>query len=250
MPIRFEGGGGSRKPPQNWTFLQAYTSNGTFTSTENQWYRVFCIGKSGDGGKSYDDSSNKTSYEGCPAGAGGNSGGISVSALYIKKGESISVTITDSISSFGNYLSAESGAIGGDATRQSAGASNTKLSNSYGGNIINATGKVGMNGENRGEAYNGGNGGNGALYYMSTPLDRYSATQAEINTVNACKGGTKGGADLYRKGTDGGSYIIWSAPNIKITGAGGGGGGGGPRALGSLGGTGMPGVVIIEKGVK
>lgn len=114
-------------------YVTAFTSNTTFTPSEDGLYKIYCVGKSGNG-------YTPTDYN---AGGGGGSGGIAVSNLILSAKESYPVTVTASKSGFG------SNGFYATAGESSTGTSGGTGGRAYGGNIANDGG------------YRGGYGGSG-----------------------------------------------------------------------------------------
>ena len=138
---------------QEFEYLTAYNASGTFTPPRNGLYKIYCVGKSGDG-------YTPTNYNG---GGGGGSGGIAVSKLILSAKQSYPFTITDSKSEFGT-----------DGFYATAGKSSTGTSGgdgglAFGGNIANDGGyKGGHSGSNTQYAVgeDGLNGGMKGGYYV------------------------------------------------------------------------------------
>ena len=247
-----------RKTPDNWVFHQAYTTDGTFIVFESGWYRIFAVGKSGDGANG----------SGAHGGGSGGTGGIACSLLYLKADEEVPITVNDALSSFGSYLSATAGTT---PTGQSGGIAGV----AEGGNVSNesgyagtsgGTGRSSASGDNGSDGLNGGaKGGNcGGNYISNRPHAGGGAGGSRLPALNCpyvsepatFSGGSGGYAgDTHGSaGADASAYpefIVGPAMVLYGSGSGGGGrsynndasGNGGARSKGT------PGVVIIEKGV-
>ena len=123
--------------PTGYEFLECITSNKEWIPPENGYYRITCFGKSADGISGTDFGYLVSSYHYAGSGGnGGGSGGLCRSVLHLTSESSIHCTVSRSITSFGDYMSATaaSGINGGTAS---------------GGNEFNANGN------------NGGSGGKG-----------------------------------------------------------------------------------------
>ncbi len=116
-----------------------FTDSTTFTVPQTGTYIVTCVGKGGDGG---DAISSSSAPNGC--GGSGGSGGIAQSKLTLTKNASIAITVSNTISSFGSYLSAHAGG-NGEYGYQSTGAGGT-AGTATGGNLLNLAGIAGATG--------------------------------------------------------------------------------------------------------
>ena len=185
--------------PDGYELLTCLTQNNEWTPPEDGFYRITCIGKSGDGatggtgrweqgtgGDSYGDWI--CTYYGGAGGNGGGSGGISRSVLDLRASEKIHCTVSSSISSFGSHLSA------------TAAVWNTP-GEGKGGNNFNTIGN------------NGGSGGTGG---WDKALNGYPST----SNRRLPKSGSRGGGN----GANGGQAR--TAGEIYPAEGGGGGGGG------------------------
>lgn len=185
--------------PDAYEFLACLTQNTEWTPPEDGFYRITCIGKSGDGatggtgrweqgtgGDSYGDWI--CTYYGGAGGNGGGSGGISRSVLDLRASEKIHCTVSSSISSFGSHLSA------------TAAVWNTP-GEGKGGNNFNTIGN------------NGGSGGTGG---WDKALNGYPST----SNRRLPKSGSRGGGN----GANGGQART-AGENYPAEGGGGGGGG-------------------------
>ena len=185
--------------PDAYEFLTCLTQNTEWTPPEDGFYRITCIGKSGDGatggtgrweqgtgGDSYGDWI--CTYYGGAGGNGGGSGGISRSVLDLRASEKIHCTVSSSISSFGSHLSA------------TAAVWNTP-GEGKGGNNFNTIGN------------NGGSGGTGG---WDKALNGYPST----SNRRLPKSGSRGGGN----GANGGQART-AGENYPAEGGGGGGGG-------------------------
>lgn len=188
-----------RLVPDAYEFLACLTQNTEWTPPEDGFYRITCIGKSGDGatggtgrweqgtgGDSYGDWI--CTYYGGAGGNGGGSGGISRSVLDLRASEKIHCTVSSSISSFGSHLSA------------TAAVWNTP-GEGKGGNNFNTIGN------------NGGSGGTGG---WDKALNGYPST----SNRRLPKSGSRGGGN----GANGGQART-AGENYPAEGGGGGGGG-------------------------
>lgn len=188
-----------RLVPDGYEFLACLTQNTEWTPPEDGFYRITCIGKSGDGatggtgrweqgtgGDSYGDWI--CTYYGGAGGNGGGSGGISRSVLDLRASEKIHCTVSSSISSFGSHLSA------------TAAVWNTP-GEGKGGNNFNTIGN------------NGGSGGTGG---WDKALNGYPST----SNRRLPKSGSRGGGN----GANGGQART-AGENYPAEGGGGGGGG-------------------------
>lgn len=257
--VRRGGVNGKKKPPEKWAFHQAYTTDGAFIVFESGWYRIFAVGKSGDG----------ASGSGANGGGSGGTEGIACSLLYLKENEEVSITVNDTLSSFGSYLSATAGTT---PTGQSGGSAGI----AEGGNVSNesgyagtsgGTGRTSAGGDNGSNGLNGGaKGGNrGGNYISNRPhagggaggsrLPALSCPYVSGPYTDTYSGGSGGYAgDTHGSaGADATAYPEFVVgPTMVLYGSGSGGGGrsynndasgnGGARSKGT------PGVVIIEKG--
>lgn len=250
-------GGGKPKPPASWTFLQACTNNSSFVTQVNTWYKIHCYGPSGSGGNTTHAGSNS----GGEGGGGGGAGGYACSMLFFSAVTSVPITISASITSFSNYLSATSG------TQGSASMAGGSGGNASGGNIVNSPGTSGGSGGHsqpdgyaeagqRGGNY-GGNGGRGGKSGENNiegggggggarlPDSPYTAA-AEVMAPYA--GGRGWGWNIPP--TNGITLPLWNFTTpVRVFGGGGGGGGANNRypAYGAIG---SAGIIIIEKGVR
>ena len=185
--------------PDGYELLTCLTQNTEWTPPEDGFYRITCIGKSGDGatggtgrweqgtgGDSYGDWI--CTYYGGAGGNGGGSGGISRSVLDLRASEKIHCTVSSSISSFGSHLSA------------TAAVWNTP-GEGKGGNNFNTIGN------------NGGSGGTGG---WDKALNGYPST----SNRRLPKSGSRGGGN----GANGGQART-AGENYPAEGGGGGGGG-------------------------
>ena len=281
--------------PDGYEFLACLTQNTEWTPPEDGFYRITCIGasSSGVGGTDGYRENNPadpvvgtwshTNYGG-HGGAGGGAGGISRSILDLKVTNPVHCTVTSSIVSFGEHLSATggSGKNGGVGT---------------GGTDINTTGNSGGNGgEGAYDYYRSGDklpgcvdrwakdggqgGGNGALGGISAKRADYDNGVPYAYESGGGGGGTyalpdnisyddplyttyiKRSLTEYRAGNgakgrnaaavSGMSYPSFNPLTPVWYGGGNGGGGGsvsGRFVSGAAGSAGSPGGILIEKGV-
>lgn len=184
--------------PDAYEFLACLTQNTEWTPPEDGFYRITCIGKSGDGatggtgreeqgtgGDHYGDWLG--TYYGGAGGIGGGTGGIARSVLDLRASEKIHCTVSTSISSFGSHLSA------------TAAVWNTP-GEGKGGNDFSTTGE------------SGGRGGRGGYHKSLNGYPSSSNTTYPANGENGGGNGARGG-QAYRP--------------EHYAGEGGGGGGGG-----------------------
>lgn len=116
--VNFKSAGGVKLPAGTWVIVKAYCNTDSQNSLSTEYpapisisdtfeapvsgeYKVTVVGCGGQGG------SAESSME--YGGGGGSSGGWAVSILRLSKGQSVSITVNTSITSFGNYLSATAG---------------------------------------------------------------------------------------------------------------------------------------------
>lgn len=276
--------------PTRYKFLECIIGNIEWSPSENGVYRITCIGASASGtaggtGRrepNPDDDNNHygdwiCTYYGGSGGNGGGSGGISRSVLSLNENEKIHCTVTSSVSSFGDFLSATAASgtnpgngsggnnfnIDGNAGGSGGRGGYNKALNGYpsGSNTTRPSSgsKGGGNGANPGivsipENYageGGGGGGGGASYSLPESIgydDPLYTTYIQLD-LSAYKGGN-GGVGRSTSPTIASSYPSFSALSPKWYGGGNGGGGG--RAMseeaGTAGTAGSPGGILIEKG--
>lgn len=137
----------STAAPTIWTYHAVYHTNSTFTVPQSGWYRIYCIGKSGDGG----DNSGIGNYGGGGSGAaGGGSGGMAVSNLILSTGQAVSLTFNNGTSQFGSYLYATAGADGEKGDESWFTPQGGNGGQGYNGNVANYAGfKGGLAGRPR-----------------------------------------------------------------------------------------------------
>ena len=253
-----------RAEPTTYEKIAEYTTSGTWTAPEDGYYQVYAIGKGGDGGNGGDGKFYNSTIYGS-GGGGGGGGGIAQSRIYFLAGDELRITVNSSITSVGGKttMSAVSGEKGTTAQNAdtSAGTIGTPGKGggggvSSGGNISNINGGIGGN---------GGSGGSG-----STPPQNGASANGISSFYGyggesgsrGSGGGGGGGAPLAKNpylgkagnGGNGGyppTSTATSGEGAKKYGGGGGGGSGRDNKTASIptGGSGSPGVVIIEKGV-
>ena len=201
------GGGG-------FSNLQAFTSPGTWTNPGNiEKVKVTVVGGGGSGG---------TTNTNQDAAGGGGGGGGAIEVVPFPTGTNVSVTVggAGGTSSFGAYCSATGGSTG------SPGGPNTGVGAGRGGNAgVGSGGSFNFN----------GNAGTPGFFISAKP-----------GTFVQVVGGTGGSSSLYGGGSIGGMSA--PASNGSAGGNYGGGGGGGVRQDGVTrpGGSGAPGIVIVE----
>lgn len=269
--------------PTGYEFLECITSNKEWIPPENGYYRITCFGKSADGtdggGQGY--MVHQYHYAGS-GGNGGGSGGLCRSVLHLTSESSIHCTVSGSITSFGDYMSATaaSGINGGTASGGNEFNSNGLnggrggLGVSYsipdaGDRVLQNAGQAGSSGASGASGGSrgtntwyysdggAGGGGGGAKYNVpEVPYDDPLYTKYTVKNLSSYKGGNGGDFDPHPsssdRGTQGGagsSYPQFSADNPVWYGGGNGGGGSGGNFYGGKGSAGSPGGILIEKGV-
>lgn len=280
--------------PTRYEFLECITGNLEWSPPENGVYRITCIGASASGTaggtgtmeSNPDDDNNHygdwlSTYYGGSGGNGGGSGGISRSVLNLKEEDKIHCTVTSSVSSFGDSLSATAASGMNPGNGTGGNDFNTAGNNGGGGGkggyhkALNgypansnttyptAGSSGGGNGAQGGQAFRpasyasegGGGGGGGATYNLPAEIaydDPMYTTYVKQN-LNEFKGGD--GAN-GRNGQAGpaSSYPIFDTL-LPVWHGGGNGGGGGCAGktnsgrYGTPGTAGSPGGILIEKGV-
>lgn len=240
------------KAPTSWKYYTAYTSSGSFYVFQSGYYRIYCIGRCGDGGES--------NYQYAGAGGGG-SGGISISNLNLSYGDTVSISIASGNCSFGPYLSATGGGDGSPWGPGGAGG------NASGGNVANYTGFSGGDGGPQGSQDGrsgsiGGNGGmiggiGGSSQATSQPGGSGGGGGARLPGEEECKYISPVYTTLYRA-AGGGPQRPGTAANAQsypsisygddmvLFGGGGGGGGHGYFGSGGEPSAGTPAMIIIE----
>ena len=269
--------------PTGYEFLECITSNKEWIPPENGYYRITCFGKSADGtnGGSMCYMVHQYHYAGS-GGNGGGSGGLCRSVLNLTSESSIHCTVSGSITSFGDYMSATaaSGINGGTASGGNEFNSNGLnggrggLGVSYsipdaGDRVLQNAGQAGSSGASGASGGSrgtntwyysdggAGGGGGGAKYNVpEVPYDDPLYTKYTVKNLSSYKGGNGGDFDPHPsssdRGTQGGagsSYPQFSADNPVWYGGGNGGGGSGGNFYGGKGSAGSPGGILIEKGV-
>lgn len=269
-----------RLVPDSWEFEKCITGNEEWTPSENNVYRITVVGKSASGINGTEGTNEYSGYGGT-GGNGGGSGGLARSVLILKTSQKIHCTVSESISSFGEYLSAtcangRNGGVGsGGNDFNSTGGTGGKggqggYADRYGDSYEEP--QNGGRGENNGALggdkgshnsstnstwkYTGGGGGGGAAYtlpddilYDDTAYGRYFSVD-----LSGYKGGTgayvvlNNAVNIYPP-TNGASYPAFSALSPVWYGGGNGGGGGSEYVDGGIGTAGSPGGILIEKGV-
>ena len=252
-----------------WKYYAAYINSGTFKPPYTGKYKIYCVGKSGDG------ESNDFHGSGACGGGGGGSGGIAISILTLDSSQTYSFTITADKTSWNNdefYATA-----GQDGNEMNGGAGGE----GFKGNVTNQRGYTGgLGGRYHSGGYEGWKGaqfptqgGNGG----ALP----GQTSGTSSTLDHCSGGGGGGG--ARLPDSACAYVVDSetmqqyhgghgtdvdsgynkepvtpeypelvvGPNMKLYGGGCGAGGGsysawGDNHPGSTYTRGTPGVIIIE----
>ena len=105
--VRRGEGGGQKLPAGTMDVLAILTQNGTFIVPQTGIYKITAIGHGGLGGFG---AWGRDSYT--LTGGGGAAGGIATVTKDLKKGESYTITVNDSQSSFGNLVTAIAGGNG------------------------------------------------------------------------------------------------------------------------------------------
>lgn len=249
-----------------FNYLTAFVADGTFTPPTTGKYKIYVVGKSGDGAP------KTTSNNG---GGGGGSGGIAISILKLDKNTAYPITVSNERSEFGTagfYATAgENGseqtggsggiAIGGNYSNESGykgGTGGTYGYTSEGNGKSPTEGTAGDNGGmaggNKGShpsnsywagyPYSGGGGGGGARL----PDQYCSYVVPPFTSTYKASGGlcfSSGYSDNYKTwpSNDPVPYPnFFTGPTMKLYGGGGGNGGGYNNQT-----AGTPGVVIIEQ---
>lgn len=249
-----------------YEFFQLITQTTEWSPSVSGWYSIYCVGKSGNG------SAGGTVRRQGDGGPGGGSGGIARSTLYLKTTDVINITINDSLTSFGDYMSATAAENATRSIRQDRYYLGSDGGNADGGNKANLVGYKGGSGgiPSYSENYstNGTQGGNNGAYggagrgssrYRSGGGGggaRLADTKYTIASLTAYSGGTGQhyDSDGERTPATGGSVYpdINTNPPVLYGGGNGGGGGGAVSSSGTTyaagtGSAGTPGCIIIEK---
>lgn len=280
-----------RLVPDAYEFLACLTQNTEWTPPEDGFYRITCIGKSGDGATGYRGSYTSrpvrptvthSTMSGGYGGSGGAAGGMARSVLELRTSTSVHCTVTTSITSFGDYLSATAGVWntpgagtggtdfvttgneGGQGGRggRHEGETGTAGSESYPARGNDGKGNGGQGGAARVSSSNfdinnvgGGGGGGGGTYALPSNIsyDDPLYTTYIVRDLRSYRGGD--GSDGRYVGS-GSRYPEFSASNPIWYGGGNGGGGGSAGSYQSwdgfnpgYGSPGSPGGILIEKGV-
>lgn len=280
-----------RLVPDSYQFLKCITGNEEWTPPEDGFYRITCIGKSGDGATGYRGSYTSrpvrptvthTTMSGGYGGSGGAAGGMARSVIKLRTSAPVHCTVTTSVSSFGNYLSATAGVWNtpgagtggtdfvttgneggqGGCGGRFEGETGTAGSKSYPARGNDGKGNGGQGGAARVSSSNfdinnvgGGGGGGGGTYVLPFTIsyDDPLYTTYIARDLRSYKGGD--GSDGRYVGS-GSHYPEFSASN-PIWYGGGNGGGGGSAASSQIwdgfnpgyGSPGSQGGILIEKGV-
>ena len=277
--------------PDGYEFLTCLTQNTEWTPPEDGFYRITCIGKSGDGATGYRGSYTSrpvrptvthSTMSGGYGGSGGAAGGMARSVLELRTSTSVHCTVTTSVTSFGDYLSATAGVWntpgagtggtdfvttgneGGQGGRggRHEGETGTAGSKSYPARGNDGKGNGGQGGAARVSSSNfdinnvgGGGGGGGGTYALPSNIsyDDPLYTTYIVRDLRSYRGGD--GSDGRYVGS-GSRYPEFSASNPIWYGGGNGGGGGSAGSYQSwdgfnpgYGSPGSPGGILIEKGV-
>lgn len=186
--------------PDGYELLTCLTQNTEWTPPEDGFYRITCIGKSGDGATGYRGSYTSrpvrptvthSTMSGGYGGSGGAAGGMARSVLELRTSTSVHCTVTTSITSFGDYLSA------------TAGIWNTPGAGTGGTDFVTTGNEGGQGG--RGGRHEGETGTAGSKSYPARGNDgkgnggqggaaRVSSSNFDINNVG---GGGGGGGGTY-----------------------------------------------------
>ena len=277
--------------PDGYELLTCLTQNTEWTPPEDGFYRITCIGKSGDGATGYRGSYTSrpvrptvthSTMSGGYGGSGGAAGGMARSVLELRTSTSVHCTVTTSITSFGDYLSATAGiwntpgagtggtdfvTIGNEGGQGGRGGryegeTGTAGSKSYPARGNDGKGNGGQGGAARVSSSNfdinnvgGGGGGGGGTYALPSNIsyDDPLYTTYIVRDLRSYRGGD--GSDGRYVGS-GSRYPEFSASNPIWYGGGNGGGGGSAGSYQSwdgfnpgYGSPGSPGGILIEKGV-
>ena len=280
-----------RLVPDAYEFLACLTQNTEWMPPEDGFYRITCIGKSGDGATGYRGSYTSrpvrptvthSTMSGGYGGSGGAAGGMARSVLELRTSTSVHCTVTTSITSFGDYLSATAGVWNtpgagtggtdfvttgneggqGGCGGRFEGETGTAGSKSYPARGNDGKGNGGQGGAARVSSSNfdinnvgGGGGGGGGTYVLpyNISYDDPLYTTYIARDLRSYRGGDGSDGRLVGSGSH---YPEFSANN-PIWYGGGNGGGGGSAASSQIwdgfnpgyGSPGSPGGILIEKGV-
>ena len=114
---------------KNWDQLTYITASGTFTAPYTGKYRVACVASGGNGFSTSNGTNQVTAR-----GSGG--GGIAEAIVSLTAGQQIAVTIDFSVTSFGNFITAEAGQT---ATSSGAGLGGSGVATGTGTKIYKGT---------------------------------------------------------------------------------------------------------------
>lgn len=136
--------------PTGWSLIQKITFSQTFTFPEPGWFKIAAVGGGGAGGDGTIQTTGKPIYKG---GAGGGSGGISISKIDKISGDQITINITSQSVTIPELGMSASGGENGTSSPGAGGSAS-------GGNLYNQIGVSGTSGESvsSGNA-DGGTGG-------------------------------------------------------------------------------------------
>ena len=204
--------------PSSFEFLYCVTVNTEWAPPEDGFYRINVFGKCADGGSGIGGQKQPQKWwRGYPGGAGGASGGFARSMLYLTTRDRITCTVNNSVTSFGNYLSA-TGATGQTGVGKGTGGNLSNLNGFKGGSGAQGEPdgeKRGGNGENDGARgatggwYSGGGGGGyGGGAQIPMPYEGYnqqpkyttpnngafSVTETDVTVSGGGRGGSGGPA--------------------------------------------------------
>ena len=262
----------STSEPKGFEFLTCITTTQEWTPPEDGFYRINVFGKCANG-ESAEGGSVGDNYS-FYGGDGGASGGFARSLLSLTTQDRINCTVTNALTSFGDYLSA-TGATGATRVGKGSGGNLANLDGFPGGfggrpasygDYNAAPGKRGGNsGASGGPALNdgwGGGGGGGGGARIPVPEVDYDDplyTTYTVTTLSNYHGGTGSVGHTSRSngsGTPGSSYPAFNPLSPVIYGGGNGGGGGNNddessryAHAGGRGSAGSPACIIIEKAI-
>lgn len=241
--------------PISWLFTSAYSATGTFTAPVSGWYRVHCIGGSGDGGNVIDYANSSVDVRNIGSGGGG-SGAVAISEVYLLQGVTYSFVISDKTVTFMGMRAGRGqdgewryGGKGGIATGGNIGNYNgfdggqSSDENNYGGNSGMQNGRDGYQGATSGTVGRGAGGGarlpaNGICPYV---------VDTTVSMGRAARGGSGSTP------TNGSNSTVLPVPtfdaNLKLYGGGGGRAGDGHSSSGGARSIGSPAAIVFERGI-
>ena len=253
--------------PTGYEFLTCLTENTVWTPPEDGFYRINVFGKCADGGNGqngvYTFGGALTFRSG---GYGGASGGFSRSLLSLSTNDRINCTVTDAITSFGDYLSA-TGATGQTGVGKGSGGNLFNLNGFSGGSpgasVNPSNGQAGGNNGGSGgvgfadpNPLSSGGGGGARIPVPEVDYDDPLYTTYTVTSLAQYRGGNAQVGYNQGSGYPGSSYPAFNPKSPVIYGGGNGGGGGHDNdsyssyvKRGGKGSAGSPACIIIEKGV-